>query len=302
MVIEACAKINWTLRVMGQREDGYHLLDMLMQPVSLCDRIGLVPSKDLSLRVLGEGGAEMEGPVERNLAWRAARLLREAAGREDGAEILLTKRIPARAGMGGGSADAAGVLVGLNRLWGTGLSGAELEALGLRLGADVPFLIRGGLARCQGIGEKITSVPCSRFCPMIVLQPAEGLSTAAVFQAYHAEVAAQGAPGPDQQTVDAWQEAALAAILAGRPGESRDAFFNALEPVSRRLLPEISEMISALEESGAELAMMTGSGSAVFGIFQSPEKRDEAFARLSPRYPRLWALETRRDSVRIIED
>ena len=134
MILEACGKINWSLDITGVREDGYHEMDMLMQPVSLSDRIQLIPAPELSLTTSGHPLLRAD---EKHLALRAARLLKQRTGYAGGAAISVHKRIPVGAGMGGGSADAAGVLFGLNRLWHTGLSPAELESLGLELGADV---------------------------------------------------------------------------------------------------------------------------------------------------------------------
>jgi len=136
MRVKARAKINWTLDILGQREDGYHLMDMLMQSVSLADTITLTPASEVTITT---GGYPKLPANERNLAYRAAIALQNATGCRKGAAIHVEKRIPVGAGMGGGSADAAGVLAGLNRLWGTGLNQQELEAIGLTLGADVPF-------------------------------------------------------------------------------------------------------------------------------------------------------------------
>lgn len=140
MLINARAKINWTLDITGRREDGYHLMDMLMQPVTLCDTISLTEAETLTLTC---GGTPRLTASEDNLALRAARALRLRTGCTRGAAIHVEKRIPVGAGMGGGSADAAAVLRGLNQLWALNLSQHELEEIGLTLGADVPFCLRG---------------------------------------------------------------------------------------------------------------------------------------------------------------
>jgi 4-diphosphocytidyl-2-C-methyl-D-erythritol kinase len=289
MVIDAFAKINWTLMITGIREDGYHLLDMLMQPVSLRDKIILGRSDELSLTL------ESPYPVasgENNLVMKAARLLQQKTGTRFGAAIRLEKSIPVQAGMGGGSSDAAAVLKGLNILWHTGLSDDDLEILGLSLGADVPFFIRGGLARSSGIGEKLEPLPCSRFYPLLVLQPESGLSTGAVFKAYHEK----------ECTVGPSNELAQQAIFSGQVAELSASFKNVLEPVSRTLCPEIGQMVESLSRCGACLAMMTGSGSAVFGVFPSLASRDAAWQELSAVYPRSWKCETQNESMLIRED
>ena len=147
--IGARAKINWTLDITGRRADGYHLMDMLMQSVTLADEITLEKTLD-GVITLTTGGTPLLPADEHHLALRAARALQKATSCPLGARIHVEKHIPVGAGMGGGSSDAAGVLVGLNRLWETGLTRAELEDVGLTLGADVPFCIRGGLTRTRG--------------------------------------------------------------------------------------------------------------------------------------------------------
>ena len=150
MIIKAFAKINWSLDITGVRPDGYHLMDMIMQPVSICDEITLVPGEGLSIETSGFPPSAANAS---NLAYRAADLLRNHCGVKSGVHISLYKNIPMGAGLGGGSADAAGVLYGLNRLWNLHLPQEELEHLGLMLGADVPFCLRGGLTRTRGIGD-----------------------------------------------------------------------------------------------------------------------------------------------------
>lgn len=289
MILHAFAKINWTLMITGVRPDGYHLLDMLMQPVSLSDRITILPSSSLSLTVSGSCDT---GPDENNLVLRAARLLRDHAGVRQGAAITLEKGIPVQAGMGGGSSDAAAALKGLNMFWNAGLPYDELEVLGVQLGADVPFFIRGGLARSRGIGEQLEQVPCARFYPLLILQPAGGLSTGAVFRAFHESSSVRN---PENDT-------ALEAILSGGIAGSASAFANVLEPVSRAICPEIGRMAEDLSRRGADLAMMTGSGSAVFGVFPSEEIRDAAFRELSAVYDRIWRCRTQNESLLVRED
>ena len=185
------------------------------------------------------------------------------------------KQIPSGAGMGGGSADAAAVLAGLNRLWRTGLSQHELEAIGLTLGADVPFCLRGGLTRTTGIGERMASLPCARSWWLVIIQPCAALSTREVFTAYHAQKAALR---PDTQ-------AAQSALALGDARLLPASLANVLQPVSAAMRPQIDEAISALTAQGALAALMTGSGSAVFGVFDTPEAALHACSALLPRWP-----------------
>ena len=284
MKLEARGKINWSLDITGVRKDGYHLMDMLMQPVALSDTVTLTPAEDLSLST---GGFPKLKADERHLAMRAARLLREHTGCPLGAKIHVEKRIPVGAGMGGGSADAAAVLFGLNRMWNTGISQEELERLGLQLGADVPFCLRGGLTRTRGIGEELENLHFARSYPMVIVQPCRGLSTRDVFQAYHEEAETRH---PDTQT-------AAAALENGDTRALRRALGNVLQPVSVRLRPEIGQAIDRLREAGAEIALMTGSGSAVFGVFRTPAKARAAFSALATRWSAVFLTRTCAESI-----
>lgn len=271
MRIAARAKINWTLDIVGKREDGYHLMDMLMQPISLADDITLLPQEELTLSV---SGFPRVNPGPENLALRAAVLLKQATGYTGGASIHVHKRIPVGAGMGGGSADAAGVLAGLNRLWGTGLTQAELETLGLQLGADVPFCLRGGLQRAQGVGELLMPLPCGGLYWLVVIQPCPGLSTKEVFSRFSFE-ACEGKPDT---------QGAAEALAQGDWRRLCACLGNVLQTVSAELRPEISEAIAALRAQGAAGAWMTGSGSAVFGLFTSAPAARAAAQSLRPRW------------------
>lgn len=288
MRVEARAKINWTLDITGQRADGYHLMDMLMQPVTLSDTVTLVKSDTLTLTT---GGEPLIPADERNLAYRAAAALREATGYPGGVAIHVEKRIPAGAGMGGGSADAAAVLAGLNRLWGQHLPQDELERIGLTLGADVPFCLRGGLTRTTGIGEEMRGIPCARDYELLVIQPCEGLSTGAVFRAYHAQ---ERVAHPDTDAAERALAAGDGALLARSLG-------NVLQPVSEAMQPAIREAVEALRRNGAAAALMTGSGSAVFGVFEKPEQRDGACEALRRRWAGVWRCRTCQDSLIIVE-
>lgn len=275
MEIKARAKINWTLDIVGQRTDGYHLMDMLMQPVTLHDTIRLEKADAIRLTT---GGTPLIPPDEHNLALRAARALAQAAGYSGGASIHVHKCIPSGAGLGGGSADAAGVLVGLNALWELHLPQSELERIGLTLGADVPFCLRGGLARVTGIGECLTDLGDGPEWPLVIIQPCEGLSTGAVFRAYHA---AEDVPRPDT-------DAAQSALLSRDAAALIPALGNALEGVSRAMQPAIGQAIDALVSAGALGARMSGSGSAVFGVFADAETACQAAKALSARYERTF--------------
>lgn len=281
--ILARAKINWSLDILGLREDGYHRMDMLMESVELADELTLEPADTLSLAM--EGGPAV--PMERNLVWRAAQALSARTGYAGGAAMRLTKRTPSGAGMGGGSADAAAALAGLNSLWQTGLSRQALQEIGLSIGADVPFMLQGGLARVGGIGEEITPLPIAPVAHLVVVQPCQPLSTRGVFAAYDALAAAQHPDtGGAQAALPARDYDALARCGA-----------NVLQHAAQAARPQIGEAQAALYALGALYAAMTGSGSAVFGAFADAEAAEAAWRRLRKRWRRCWLTRTAREGV-----
>ena len=261
----AHAKINWSLNVVGRRADGYHLLDMLMQSIALADTLCVEDAQGLSLLVDGAPAGE------ENLVMRAALALNRAAGARRGARLTLNKRVPARAGLGGGSGDCAAALRALNGLWGLDLPEAELMDIGLSLGADVPFCLTGGLARVSGIGEVVEPLANAPRIPLVLLVPGGGLSTGAVFSLWDA------GGFPDV----ALDVSALSDAVVRRDLPAVDKLCaNALAAPALSLLPEIGTAMDELRKQGASAAFMTGSGSAVVGAFDSPAAARRAAAAL----------------------
>ena len=267
----ARAKINWNLDIVGQREDGYHLLDSLMQPLELCDWLYLKKDDELSLEIGGMDGLQAD---ESNLVMKAANALRQHCGIQYGARMYLEKAIPLGAGLGGGSADAAAALRGLCMLWDVEIEEEELMALGLSLGADVPFCLMDEPARARGIGEILSPTPCGKCFPLLLIQPCAALSTKEVFKAYHASNA---------QPSDI--EKCMAALETGDLALLNSHARNALELASIPLRPEIAMAKEALMENGAVMARMTGSGSVVFGAFQDEKTAKKALQALHRRFP-----------------
>ena len=276
--LEARAKINWTLDILGSREDGYHLMDMLMQSVMLADEITLEESDHIELRTKAglngpsavssqDAAAEAVPFDERNIAYKAALALQQYTGCTKGASITLQKNIPSGAGMGGGSADAAAVLVGLNQMWQLNLSMQELLDIGLKLGADVPFMLTGGLARVGGIGEMIERLSPAPAVWLVLIQPCDGLSTKEIFTAY--DNPHSGLTIAHPRTEDAQK-----ALLRNDLKALGSAMDNVLEGISISKRPAIAGTVQMLEKLGAIRGMMTGSGSVVYGVFA-----DEASAR-----------------------
>lgn len=250
----APAKLNLFLHVTGRRPDGYHTLETLFQFLDIADRLRfeIIASRHITRAV------ELPGvPKERDLTVRAARLLQEATGVARGCVIHLDKQLPAGGGLGGGSSDAATTLLALNRLWGCRLSTDALAALGLKLGADVPVFVRGRAAWAEGVGEVLT--PQDPPQPWyVVLVPAVAVSTAEVFAAYDRE---QLTPSSPPLTIRGFR--------AGQVG-------NDLEPVVRRLYPEVDNALKWLDKFGQ--ARMTGSGACVFVAVDSESAGREILA------------------------
>lgn len=273
MQLKAFAKINWSLNTLGVREDGYHLMDMVMQMLELHDDITVEPAAQLTLQV--DGRVHVPDTSD-NLVLRAAKALQAYAGVSDGAAISLHKRIPVCAGLGGGSADAACILHGLNKLWKLHYPLETLCEIGVKIGADVPFCLAGGLMRAEGIGEILTPLPCKRSFPLVIIQPCRGLSTREVFTALY-QLPEDKMNRPDTQgVITALREGSLH-LLASSLG-------NTLQPVSEQMRPAIRTCINALREHGARAAQMTGSGSAVFGVFASPAAAHTAYESLRKKY------------------
>ena len=290
LCLKAHAKINWTLDILGTRQDGYHLMDMLMQSVEMHDTLWLEEAEELILEdaVRAEANAAFSAEDalssaavvydETNLVYRAAQKLREYCHIQKGARMRLLKAIPSGAGMGGGSADAAAALRGLKELWRAEISEEELLALGLSLGADIPFMLTGGLARVGGIGETIKPLLPAPQVWLVMLQPCGGLSTKEVFGAFDAldpAMLARPQTGIAQQ-----------ALLSGDLVSLGKAMNNVLEGVSIQARPAIGEAARMLEEAGAVRGMMTGSGSVVYGIFSTEDSAEKA-----AKVMRLIALE-----------
>jgi 4-diphosphocytidyl-2-C-methyl-D-erythritol kinase len=264
---KAYAKINWSLDILATRDDGYHDLNMLMQRIELHDDISFQNARWLSLSINGR-----QVPANgKNLVLKAANALSELMGKRYGARINLKKRIPVRAGLGGGSADCAVALIALNRLWGINLARGPLMEMGAKLGADVPFCMEGAFARVQGVGDRMDMLPGAPRIPLVLLMPSEGLSTAAVFGEYDAEP--RSPLGVDML--------GLARALRARDfAACREISGNSLEAPAIKLLPEVKNSIDRLYENGAAFARMTGSGSCVFGAFRTAAEALQAIERM----------------------
>ena len=278
IVAQAYAKINWALDILAARENGYHDMDMLMQSISLHDTLTFEEADEVVL--LTDGAPDPYG--EKNLIVRAARLLQQETGCTKGVKMSLTKRIPARAGMGGGSSDCAAALIVLNDLWNLGIEEKRLFELGFSLGADVAFCLVGGLQRVRGLGEQLEALHAPASPELVVIMPDEGLSTGPVFQEY--DRAERTVPPIEM-------DAAQAALIKGDYEELNRRAGNVLTAPAMNQSTAIAQAIDDLWAQGAVMARMSGSGSSVFAVFADAESADRAQKALAPKYPlceRAW--------------
>jgi 4-diphosphocytidyl-2-C-methyl-D-erythritol kinase len=273
----APAKVNLYLRIVGRRTDGYHLLDSLTVPISLFDEIAVrvergLSARDAGVRVTSDSEAAPGGPG--NLAHRAGALFLGHVGRAAAVDIHICKHIPVGSGLGGGSSDAAAVLLALNRRFGHPLGTAELARLGSQLGADVPFFVHGSPAHVRGIGEQVSSVTLPEFPPLVVCWDHYALPTKLV---YAQIVLSLTRPVPLSN---------MTCLVSG--GKlTPELLINDLEGPAAQIHPEVLALKSRLIEEGAINALMTGSGAAVFGVWPDAESAHGAAMRL--RQCGLWA-------------
>ncbi len=266
--LKALAKINLGLDVVGKREDGYHDVRMIMQSIHLYDRVEMKKTRSPQIKV--ETNLFYLPVDEDNLVYRAAKLMKEEYNIKEGVRITLQKFIPVAAGLGGGSSDAAAVLVGMNRLFHLGLKQSKLMELGLKLGADVPFCIMRGTALAEGIGEKLTQLPPMPKCPILLAKPAISVSTKHVYEQLKLTEYTQH---PD---IDKIAEQIKKKSLKG-VGECMG---NILEEVTIKEHPVIKEIKHLMKENGALGVMMSGSGPTVFGLYQNEKEIRTAYDAL----------------------
>ncbi len=262
--LKAMAKINLGLDVLRRREDGYHEVRMVMQTISLFDRI--------TLRKVHKPGIQVRTNLyylpanENNLVYQAAKILIDEFGIEEGVQIDLKKRIPVAAGMAGGSSDAAAVLYGMNRMFGLKLSKEALMERGVRIGADVPYCLLRGTALAEGIGEKLTPLPEAPRCRVLIAKPPVSVSTKAVYENLKL----------DEASIHPDMDGVLAAIEDGDLKKLSSSMGNILESVTCTRYPVILQLKEIMKEQGALNALMSGSGPTVFGLFEDAKRAREA--------------------------
>ena len=268
MRLQAFAKINLGLDVLGKREDGYHEVRMIMQTISMYDQLDMRKSVEPGIHLTTN---KKYIPVdENNLVWRAAKLMMDTCGIIEGVSIHLHKVIPVAAGMAGGSSDAAATLVGMNRLFHCGLSKEKLMELGVQIGADVPYCVLRGTALAEGIGEKLTVLPPMPDCWILIGKPGISVSTKYVYTTLDLNT---DTVHPD---IDGMKKALEDGNLYG----ITERMGNVLQDVTIPAYPEVERIKEQMKALGAVNAMMSGSGPTVFGIFDNEEKAQKACQKL----------------------
>lgn len=290
--VTAPAKINLSLDITGRREDGYHLLSTVMQSLSLADRLTVsLDSGGTGIRLACD---QPDIPCDRrNTAWQAAELFLEAARERAAVTIEICKKIPAAAGLAGGSSDAAAVLIALHHLLPGRLNLSQLHELALRIGADVPFCLQGGTVLCEGIGDKLKPLSPFSSMPLLLLNPGFAVSTAWAFREFDQTVPARRPQ--TSQVIQAMRERDLARLA--------ETSANVLQPVTFSAWPVLDNARMMLEQSGAAVCMMSGSGPTLFALYETKDLRDAARQALTERLDpetRLIACETRSNGPMII--
>ncbi|MEX3620403.1 4-(cytidine 5'-diphospho)-2-C-methyl-D-erythritol kinase [Paenibacillus glucanolyticus] len=257
---KAPAKINLMLDVLHKRPDGFHEVEMVMTMIDLADRLEMSEQKRDTIIITSQAGYI---PLdEKNLAFQAARLIKERYDVKKGVHIHLDKKIPVAAGLAGGSSDAAATLRGLNRLWELNIPQQELLALGAELGSDVPFCVTGGTALATGRGEVLTPIPNPPQCWVIVAKPPINVSTAEVYGRLRSEQI-QHHPSAERM---------VEALTKGSFQLMCQSLGNVLEEVTLKMHPEVQQLKEGMLKLGADGALMSGSGPTVFGLVSKESK------------------------------
>ena len=269
------AKINLTLDVTGKLENDYHTLSMIMQSIDVCDELSFEKTADETILFSMNKDLPDKIPAEKNLVYKAAKLMKDTFKIDGGFKIHLTKNIPAAAGLAGGSSDCAATLIGINELCGLGLDIEKLCEIGVKLGADVPFCIRKGTMLAEGIGEILTPLAPLTGIPVLLIKPNISISTPYVYKHlklneldYH----------PDNKAV-------ISYIKDNNIKKIAASLSNVLETVTIPENPIIAELKHYLTENGAIGSLMSGSGPTTFGIFENMETAKKAYEKAKADFP-----------------
>lgn len=288
ITLKSRAKINLSIDVLGKRQDGYHLVEMIMQTIDLYDLIE-INEKDNDQITIKSTSDEI--PLDcNNLVYKAANLIKKTFNINKGVEIHIKKNIPVAAGMAGGSSNAAAVLVGLNKLWNLNLSNQQLEKIGLKLGADVPFCINGGAVLASGIGEELTPIKgLTKDVCILVCKPDLFVSTKEVYECI------------DSKDIDKRpnNKFLIECLKNEDTRQLAENMFNVLEGVTMDKHPVIQQIKDIMTNNRALGAMMSGSGPTVFGLYENREDAVKCKAILEKQFKQTFVVACKEKGVEV---
>ena len=286
--LKSRAKINLSIDVLGKREDGYHLVEMIMQTIDLYD---IIKIKEIEIDEININSNSSDIPLnENNIVYKAAKVLKDQFNIKKGVEIFIEKNIPVAAGMAGGSSNAAAVLVGLNKLWKLNLSEVRLQEIGLKLGADVPFCIAGNAALAQGIGEELTYIKgLSKDTVILVCKPNLFVSTKEVYECI------------DSKDIDKRpnNKFLIECLKNEETRQLAENMYNVLEGVTMDKHPVIQQIKDIMTNNRALGAMMSGSGPTVFGLYENREDAVKCKAILEKQFKQTFVVACEEKGVEV---
>lgn len=286
--LKSRAKINLSIDVLGKREDGYHLVEMIMQTIDLFDKIKIFSLKEDTIIIESNS---LDIPLDSaNIVYKAADLIKKQYNIKKGVKIIIEKNIPIAAGMAGGSSNAAAVLVGLNQLWQLNLSENKLKELGLKLGADVPFCIGGQTALAENIGEKLTKIDgLSEDIFILVCKPELFVSTKEIYEEIDSKIIEKR---PNNKLL-------IQLLKENKIQQIADNMYNVLEEVTREKYPVIKEIEKIMMENDALGSMMSGSGPTVFGLYRNREDAENCKNKLLKKFSQVYIVKSHNKGVEI---
>lgn len=288
MKLKSYGKINLFLDVKGKLPSGYHDIVTVIQSIDIYDEITLKPVNEDKIII---ECSDLSIPVdESNTCFKAAMVLKDTFGINSGIHIYIDKKIPAGAGMGGGSSNAAAVIKGLNALWKLNLSREELSAIGVRVGSDVPFCLVGGTCLAEGIGDKVTDLNDFLWNDILLVKPEFSISTAFIYKNLKSDY------------YNLYDSSLMLRHLSSHDHESTArSVSNTLEKVVEIFHPQIKDIKGLMIDNGAISSIMTGSGSTVFGLFKDSTSLNKAYDLASGAYPFTFKTKTNKDGVKFID-
>lgn len=279
MIIKAPAKINWSIDIVGKREDGYHLVDMVMQQIDLFDVITVLDDEKITITCDNK-----KVPTdETNICYKAAASYFKQAGIKKGVHINIEKHIPVEAGLAGGSTDGAAVLKALNEMYAV-FNKSELLELAAKIGADVPFCLEGGAARATNIGDELERLGNDTKFNIVLIKPPLGVSTKQIYSMYDS-INKENEKKFTQVTIDALKEKDVNKLAL--------SIGNALEPITFALLPDLNNLKDAVLKTGALNAIMSGSGPTIIGLYKNKEDAVNAEIQLKNKFKDYFVYETK---------